>query len=215
MQADNNVTTLSLLNDTELIDKIRQDDHTAFDELYNRFVKLLTGYGLHMTDDLQIIEDSLHDVFVWIWNNRKKLEIKYSLKSYLIKSVRTTIVHTLKKQNKHISISSLEQGEEPADGIIFNNSVEMEYIQAENNKSTTKKVLNMLENLSPKQKEMVYLRYYQDMSFKEIATLMNISIKGCYKLMGRAIDGLRQKNNHISILIWLWWGNYFLQILFH
>lgn len=215
MQADNNVATLSLLNDTELIDKIRQDDHTAFDELYNRFVKLLTGYGLHMTDDLQIIEDSLHDVFVWIWNNRKKLEIKYSLKSYLIKAVRTTIVHTLKKQNKHISIASLEHGEEPADGIIFNNSVETEYIRAENNKSTAEKVLNMLENLSPKQKELVYLRYYQDMSFKEIAALMNISIKGCYKLMGRAIDGLRQKNNYISILIWLWWGNNFLQILFH
>lgn len=80
MQANNRNNKTSLLGDAELVDQIKQHNKQAFDELYTRFAKTLTSYGLRLTDDIQIIEDSLHDVFVWIWTNRAKFAIRYSLK---------------------------------------------------------------------------------------------------------------------------------------
>ncbi|KIO74702.1 hypothetical protein TH53_24800 [Pedobacter lusitanus] len=204
MQANTRNNAISLLDDTELVNQIKQHNKHAFDELYNRFIKTLTGYGLRLTDDVQIIEDSLHDVFVWIWTNRAKFEIRYSLKSYLIKSVRTTIIHKLKTQQKNVHTDFADNEEEILNDFSFYNSVETEFISKESYKSTAVKVLAMLETLSPKQKELIHLRYYQGMSFKEIASLLNISIKGCYKLMGRAIDGLRQKHLLILFLLWVY-----------
>ncbi|QNK63527.1 sigma-70 family RNA polymerase sigma factor [Pedobacter sp. PAMC26386] len=204
MQANNSNNAMSLLDDAELVNQIKQHNKHAFDELYKRFVKTLTGYGLRLTDDIQIIEDSLHDVFVWIWTNRHKFEIQYSLKSYLIKSVRTTIIHKLKKEQKNVSTDFVDTEEELLNDSSSYNSVESEFILKESHKSTAKMVLAMLETLSPKQKELIHLRYYQELSFKEIASLLNISIKGCYKLMARAIDGLRQKHLLILFLLWLY-----------
>ena len=40
---------------------------------------------------------------------------------------------------------------------------------------------------------MIYLRYYEGLNFEEIARNMNLSVKACYKLMGRAITILREK----------------------
>lgn len=203
MQANNRNSKTSLLGDAELVDQIKKHNKQAFDELYTRFAKTLTSYGLRLTDDIQIIEDSLHDVFVWIWTNRAKFDIRYSLKSYLIKSVRTTIIHKLKTQQKNVSTDFVDDDEEIYSDFSFYNTVESEFIARESHQSTAAKVLAMLETLSPKQKELIHLRYYQEMSFKEIAALLNISIKGCYKLMGRAIDGLRQKHLLILFLLWI------------
>jgi len=204
MQANIRNNAISLLDDAELVNQIKQHNKDAFDALYKRFAKTLTGYGLRLTDDIQIIEDSLHDVFVWIWTNRTKFEIRYSLKSYLIKSVRTTIIHKLKTQQKNVRTDFVDNEEEILSDFSFYNSVESEFILKESHKSTALKVLAMLETLSPKQKELIHLRYYQELSFKEIASLLNISIKGCYKLMGRAIDGLRQKHLLILFLLWIY-----------
>src|SRR5687767_11095541 len=96
----------SALEDKSLIVQIRSGDYAAFTLLYNKYIRPLTQYGLKFIPDLPAVEDCLHDVFVWVWTNRRKLDIHYSVKSYLFKSVRTSMLHVLEKQDRMQSLQT-------------------------------------------------------------------------------------------------------------
>ncbi len=175
-----------------LLGQITCGDYNAFTTIYEIHVKQVTNYAAKFTSDIQIIEDSIHDIFVWLWHNRCELKITYSLKGYLFKCVRTSI---LRKIQKHKKVVSLE-GAEEQDTFSFFISGEEKYIIAESYSILKERMANVLGLLTPKQKEVIYLRFYQGLSFDEIAINMNLTTKACYKLMGRAIAELRKSCEH-------------------
>ena len=188
----------SALEDKSLIIQIRSGDYAAFTLLYNKFIRQLTQYGLKFIPDLPAVEDCLHDVFVWLWTNRQKLDIHYSVKSYLFKSVRTSMLHLLQKQNR---LQSLSSGDEHGYPFELELTPETLVLQNENRRLIRQQIEQVLRTLTPKQKEVIYLRYYEGLNFEDIAQSMNLSVKAAYKLMGRAIATLRE--NMVSILLFV------------
>lgn len=184
--------------DQYLIQQIRSGDYAAFTQLYNKYAPALTQYGLKFNAGLAVIEDSLHDVFVWVWAKRHKLEVRHSIKSYLFKAVRTSILHALEKTNK---FSSLEQEEENGYHFELELSPEGLVLQNENMRLVKEQVAGLLNRLTAKQKEVIYLRYYEDLCFEDIALNMNLSVKACYKIMGRAITTLRENIPNSRVLL--------------
>ena len=180
----------SALEDKSLIVQIRSDDYAAFTLLYNKYIRALTQYGLKFIPDLPAVEDCLHDVFVWVWTNRQKLDIHYSVKSYLFKSVRTSILHVLEKQDRY---QSLQTGDEDTYPFELELTPEALVLHNENRRLIRQQIEQVLLALTPKQKEVIYLRYYEGLNFEDIAQSMNLSVKASYKLMGRAIATLREK----------------------
>jgi RNA polymerase sigma factor (sigma-70 family) len=61
-----------------------------------------------------------------------------------------------------------------------------------------------LAQMSSRQREMIYLKFYEDMSHEEIADLLGITVKGSYKLLYRALDSLRENLGNFSMLILFW-----------
>jgi RNA polymerase sigma factor (sigma-70 family) len=179
----------SALEDKSLIDQMRSGDYAAFTLLYNKYIRQLTQYGLKFLPDLPAVEDCLHDVFVWVWTNRQKLDIHYSVKSYLFKSVRTSMLHVLEKQNR---LQPLQTGDEHAYPFELQLTPEALVLHNENRRLIRQQIEQVLLALTPKQKEVIYLRYYEGLNFEDIAQGMNLSVKACYKLMGRAIATLRE-----------------------
>jgi RNA polymerase sigma factor (sigma-70 family) len=184
--------------DQYLVQQIRSGDYAAFTQLYNKYAQPLTQYGLKFNAGLPVIEDSLHDVFVWVWANRHKLEVRHSIKSYLFKAVRTSILHALEKTSK---FRSLEQEEENSYHFELELSPEGLSLQNENLRLVREQVANLLNRLTAKQKEVIYLRYYEELCFEDIAANMNLSVKACYKIMGRAITTLRENIPHSRVLL--------------
>jgi RNA polymerase sigma factor (sigma-70 family) len=180
----------SALEDKSLIVQIRADDYAAFTLLYNKYIRTLTQYGLKFIPDLPAVEDCLHDVFVWVWTNRRKLDIHYSVKSYLFKSVRTSILHVLEKQDRY---QSLQTGDADTYPFELELTPEALVLHNENRRLIRQQIEQVLLALTPKQKEVIYLRYYEGLNFEDIAQSMNLSVKASYKLMGRAIATLREK----------------------
>ncbi len=178
-----------------LLKEMALGDYNAFTTLYERYVKQLMHYGLKFTTDIQIIEDVIHDLFVWLWKNRTCFEISYSLKSYLLKSLRTSILQKINKNQKQVFLEAEEENY-PFQLFI---SAEDRYVNSETATILREQVGNMLSSLTAKQKEVVYLRFYQGLSFEEISKNMHLSVKACYKLMGRAIADLR-KTQRLPIL---------------
>jgi RNA polymerase sigma factor (sigma-70 family) len=184
--------------DTSLIIQIRSGDYDAFTLLYNKYIRPLTQYGLKFTPDRCAVEDCLHDVFVWLWTNRLKLNIHSSVKSYLFKSVRTTILHWLQKQNR---LQSLSTGDQQAYTFELQLTPETLFLHNEQQRQTRQQIEAVLLTLTAKQKEVIYLRFYEGLNFEDIAQNMSLSVKACYKLMGRAITVLRE--NMVCSLLFL------------
>jgi RNA polymerase sigma factor (sigma-70 family) len=176
-------------DDLSLIHQIRSGDYAAFTLLYNKYIQPLTQYGLKFISDLPAVEDCLHDVFVWVWTNRLKLNIHSSVKSYLFKSVRTSMLHWLEKQNR---LQSLDAGDEQAYTFELQLTPETHLLHDENLRLVRQQIERVLLTLTAKQKEVIYLRYYEGLNFEDIAQNMNLSVKACYKIMGRAITTLRE-----------------------
>lgn len=175
--------------DLSLISQIRSGDYDAFTLLYNKYCKTLTQYGLKFIPDLPAVEDCLHDVFVWVWTNRQKLNIHTSVKSYLFKSVRSAMLHWLQKQHR---LQALNDGDEPAYPFELQLTPETHFLNNEQRRLIRQQIERVLLTLTAKQKEVIYLRYYEGLNFDDIAANMNLSVKACYKLMGRAITTLRE-----------------------
>lgn len=175
--------------DASLIAQIRSGDYDSFTLLYNKYIHQLTQYGLKFTPDLGAVEDCLHDVFVWLWANRQKLNIHSSVKSYLFKSVRTTMLHWLQKQHR---VQAINTGDDQAYTFELQLTPETLFLHNEQQRQIRQQIETVLLTLTAKQKEVIYLRYYEGLNFEDIAQNMNLSVKACYKLMGRAITVLRE-----------------------
>lgn len=178
------------LNEKKILQKIVDGDYNLFTLLYETYVAQLTNYACKLTDDIQIIEDSIHDIFVWLWNHRQQLKEITSIKAYLFKSVRSSIIKKLQQNSFNYSATPHE------DHLLnFFISPEEKYIASESHFILEEKIAGAVCLLTSKQKEVIYLRFYQGLSFDEIADNMHLSTKACYKLMGRAMLELRKVCN--------------------
>jgi RNA polymerase sigma factor (sigma-70 family) len=185
-------------DDLELFAKIASGDYHAFSVLYDRYIRSLTNYGLRFTDDVETVRDCLHDIFVSIWTRRETLRISSSVKSYLVKSVRTAVCQKVLRNRKTGPVTDDDDG-----GIPFHFAISPEesLLDSEKSRHLYQRVQELLGKLTPKQKEVIYLRYYHDLSFEEIAGQLDLSVKACYKLMHRAMQELRQSAPDVFLLL--------------
>lgn len=187
-------------DDTDLVAGITAGNYGSFTLLYEKYIESLTNYGLKFTDDVNTVRDCLHDIFVSLWTRKHALEIHSSIKSYLIKSVRSSIIQKVNR-NKRVRAINAENDDYHFTLTI---SPEEKFLNNEENSKVFEGIQKLLATLTPKQKEVIYLRYYYDLSFDEIAEQLDLSVKACYKLMNRAMTELRQNiPSGIFLIIYL------------
>ncbi len=161
-------------------------NRNSFKEIYEKFYDSLFEYGFRISNDLQLVEDVIQELFIKIWNNRARLGDVTSVKSYLFVSLRGAIFNKLEKDYR---IRTQELNESVFD-LVF--SVESEFIDKESNEMRANKIKEALNQLTSRQKEFIYLRFYEEVSFEEIAKILNITTKASYKLNARALESLKQ-----------------------
>lgn len=175
----------------------KQGSKAALDEMYQSSVRSLYAYGCKLTTDTALVEDCIQDMFVEIWEKRKSLGATTSYKFYLFKTLRRKIIHNL---------SSKKHGDF-ADHIIPIREESHEFQLVLDQTHTQRKIIiqEAIDSLSIRQKEAIYLRFYDDLSFDEVAEVMNIDVKSVYKMIYKALDGLRNhmpsKNTLIDTLL--------------
>lgn len=186
-----------MTNETIIWNAFRNGDWEAFSQLYNHHYTLLNNYGYKFTTDINLIEDSIHDLFVKLWQNKSNLGATPSVRNYLFKSFRGILFRKLDALKKFSRL--------PAEEFAF--SFEVSYddqlVLKENEKEIKNKLLSLLNSLSNRQREIIYLRFYEGMSYEEIADVMSISVSSTYKLLYKALDGLRSalKNAHVQMML--------------
>lgn len=171
-------------NDIIIWDSFRQGNKEALALLFKRHYAELFRYGLKMSIEKEMIDDTLQDLFIEIWQQKTPPPV-LSIKAYLIKSLRYKLLKVIKK-----AIASKMVMKAPDD--IFDIGHEAFLMNCEQDKENVNKVLNCLQKLPPRQKEIIYLRYYLKLDYKEICEVMNIEYQVARNQLSNAIKNMKR-----------------------
>lgn len=163
----------------------KEGDRGAFEFLFKEYANMLFNYGSKFTTDKALIKDCIQELFITLWNRKDHLGEPADLKNYLFKAFRNSLSKSVVFDNKFSSID-----ERPLFEITL--SREAQLISEEHQLDIKTKLETALKELSVRQYEVIFLRYYEELPFDAIAEIMDLSTKGTYKILGRAIAVLRK-----------------------
>jgi RNA polymerase sigma factor (sigma-70 family) len=172
--------------DIRLWDEFRSGDKFSFEKLMQIHYRNLYAYGTKFRKDPEFVKDCLQDLFLELWKNRARLGSTNFVKSYLFKCVRNKIFRALQKNRWHLKTEALD------DNYVFDVefSIEHHLIREQTLRDTANRFSKILNTLPKRQKEIIYLRYYQELEIAEIVKVMEINAQSVYNLINKALSNL-------------------------
>lgn len=179
---------------------LKNDDGQALERLYHLYANTLYNYGAKFSADQDLIKECIQSLFVTLWTRRGYLGQPKNVKNYLFKAFRLSISKKTKLLQQYESYEEVEHYHFQA-----TINIEEELIIGEDHVALQQRIQASLEQLSARQREVIFLKFYEGLSYQEIAEVMGISVKGSYKIMARAIDKLREQmdNKDFPLLLLL------------
>lgn len=176
------------LPDPSLWKMVQEGDKDVFTYIYRKYATELYRYGIKIGNDPVLVEDVLQEVFCRIWDLKKDISINQSIKFYLFSTFRRELVKQLSKQSNTESLNNQNatpQLEFSLQELLIENQITLESHQ---------KMVKAMDALSKRQKEAIYLKYIEGLSYEEISKLMNIQVPSLYNLIFKALKFLK---NHL------------------
>lgn len=177
--------TKSTIQETQLWQRLLNGDTNALEQIYQQYSSFLSAYGFKLTSNKEIINDAIQDVFINIWQKRTQLPAVENIKAYLIKSLRNRILRILESR------SLTGHGEQPNEAI--QDSFENRLILEELAEERLARLHTCIQNLPTRQKEVINLRYYQNLKTEEIATILDINYQSVSNLLYKGIKALKKQ----------------------
>ena len=128
-------------------------------------------------------EEVVNDVFMGLWNKRATLDYNDELKSYMFTSVKNRSFNALRK-NKQLSETAIEEWEVPVQFNDASHQLELMELQEQIN--------FLIDALPPKCKQIFLMSRKEDMTYKQIAEVMEISPKTVENQIGNALKFLKK-----------------------
>lgn len=175
-----------IIPDPELWGLIKEGDQGAYAHLFRKYYPILLGYGKSLSGHDALVGDCVQETFIEVWKYRGNLAVPISIKAYLLAGVRRRIARRLERDRifKH----SREIGEAE---FSFHFTPLDEMISDEETRRQVHQLNTRLNQLPVRQREALYLRYYQQLDIEEIARLMQINPQSASNLLHRGIKHIR------------------------
>ena len=168
--------------------------HTDGFCLYTKYVNGLFNYGVSMGFSEQVCMDAIHDVFCNLYAN-EKCENILNIKHYLFGSLKNRLIDIYRKSSK---ISTFQVEDLP---FTIEVSI-LDTIIADDERAILKaNVEKLLKTLTNRQRESIYLRYMQELSYEEISVLLDMTPESARKLVHRSIEKMRKSAKNDSVLL--------------
>ena len=176
-----------LMPETNWMQRLQQNDEEALASLMKLYYDDLYNYAFRFTKDDGLIKDCIQEVFISLWQRRETVGTILSPKYYFLRSIKNKVLKSLHK-NIRTTTSVLLQDEYD---FLHEFSIERVIVEKQISEEKAEKLRKTLSLLSKRQKEIIYLKYYQYLDHGQIAELMNISSQSVYNLLHEAIYKLR------------------------
>ena len=168
---------------------------------YNEYLDSLYAYALHMGFDEQTSMDAIHDVFYKLCTRHTSLDEIENLTFYLFRSLRNRLIDLKRSGREMQGISTLDEEYDEILPFRLHVTVEDEFISHEDADEIRLKVEQFLDQLTHREREIVYLRYIQECSYEEISGLMEISVAASRNLVSKSIRKLRVASLTLTSLL--------------
>jgi RNA polymerase sigma factor (sigma-70 family) len=171
-------------------------DRESFQKLMEATYDLMFQFGHKFSRDRELIKDSIQDVFLEILEKRTRLSSDIPPKPYLLASLRRRL-HRLEQRQRW-----MVPGDTETTGFEIEFSSEHYLILSEETGNIARQMTSLMNELPERQKEVVYLRFFQNLDRDEIADLMRIRPQSVSNLLQAAFKWLRtQWKPVISLLL--------------
>lgn len=194
---------ISRLTDEELAISYVRGNNRAFDELLSRNQSKLFSYILFVVRDEDKANDLFQETFVKVITKLHQGRYVDSGKfgAWIMRIAHNVIMDWYREQRSHNLIEPTDENDlsNLSGNEILDSNVENRYV----NDQIMVDVKNMMNMLPPTQREVVFMRFYQDLSFKEIAETTGVSINTSLGRMRYAILNLRRMSKEHNIALQL------------
>lgn len=171
--------------ENNLVERIRQGDKQAFEMLFCEYYYDLCSFAYQFTRCNERAKDLVQEVFLKIWDRRRKWNVHRSVKAYLLKAVRNSAINHVNKRDNRSEVRELFSREilhniKPSGDRKFDEREELV-------DQIWEAVLTM-----PKRRSRVFILYHRHgLSYSEISEVLDISRKTVENHMGLALKDIR------------------------
>jgi RNA polymerase sigma factor (sigma-70 family) len=160
-------------------------DTSAFSSIYKEFFEKLYVYGLKLGFNEEVCKDAIQDVFYTIFTSRKKLNHVENIEFYLFRCLKNRL---LDQYSKEVTTDILNHDEL----ILDSNEIIIEQIIKNEAEMQMKNTVNLLfKKLTKKQRKVIHYKYVLNLTYNEIAIIMDVSPDAVKKMVRRALDAMR------------------------
>ncbi|MEO7316045.1 MAG: sigma-70 family RNA polymerase sigma factor [Ginsengibacter sp.] len=188
---------LSITSSAEgLWERFCNGDREALGVIYRGHIDGLYHYGMHFCRDSERVKDCLQDLFQTLWHDREQISSNVeNIRYYLIASLRRRLLRSLEKSKRNYTETIFDSFDfeliPPREEVI---------IQGETYRQHLYQLHKGIATLSRRQREAIYLRFYQNLSYEETAKLMSMKVESVYNLISKAVGLLKNMFCLIFIL---------------
>ncbi len=184
-------------DDKEIIINYLNGDKNAFTEIVNRYLKLIYNFTYRFIGNDKIAEDITQEVFLKAWKNIKKFDVEKSFKTWIFSIAKNTSIDYLRKRKDiPMSVFDNEEGGNIIEDNLKDGELKADEIFALS--QDKKQVEKAMTELTIAQKEVIILRYVNEMSFMEIAEIMDIPVDTAKSHNRRALIKMKKSMERIK-----------------
>lgn len=175
------------LSDSEAWDLLRGGDESALEYLYRSYGKDLFNFGMKLYGKHEWVQDTLQELFVDIWKSHLKLSSVSSVKTYLFKAFKYKLHRQYGKEKRWLYVDP-----EMLPQMDVELPEESRIIASQMSHEQQVKLASAFEKLSIRQREVLHLLYHENLSYEDVAVIMEINVRSVYTLAWKGISTLRK-----------------------
>jgi RNA polymerase sigma factor (sigma-70 family) len=171
----------------EYWERFRNGDDRAFTFLFDGFSDMLFNYGTKFIADGDTIKDCVQELFIKLYEGRGSLQPTDNVKFFMFRALKNQIIDFLRQNKRLVYIAP--------DELYFDEQYHIDAAEDDDdiNAEIMERYEAALNRLSSRQKEAIHLRYQMEMSYDEIAALLNINYQSTRNLIHRSITKIREE----------------------
>jgi len=169
------------------LQQLQQNSEQALAMLMRHYYADLFNYAARFARDESVIKDCIQEVFISLWQRRETAGTILSLRYYLLRAVKNKVLKALYYNDRKTGLDYFQGDYE----FFHEFSIERITIEKQISEENAEKLKRTLALLTKRQKEVIYLKFYQHLDHGQIAELMSVSRQSVYNLLHETIQKLR------------------------
>ncbi|GAB3251810.1 sigma-70 family RNA polymerase sigma factor [Larkinella harenae] len=171
----------------QLWQEYRAGDMYALAKIMQSYYSDLFHWGMRLHADREFVKDCIQEIFLNLWKQQGSAQVVENVRAYLLMVLKSRILRELsRKHTTHQAALS----DDYTFSVEF--AADVQWIEEENEVYQIRKLERVINHLPERQKELIYLRFYQNLSFEQIADVMHLGRQSVYNLLQKSLISLRK-----------------------